>query len=135
LPDFGHGLKTGMGSWGWSITSTCPDPAGAWAFLSHLMSVNEILRMSDANGAVPARKSALARSKLYGSHGPLEVFAQQLFVGAGFPRPAMPGYGTISKAFAKAAGAIIAGADVQTELTRAANAIDEDIAARRGYPQ
>jgi multiple sugar transport system substrate-binding protein len=47
----------------------------------------------------------------------------------------MPGYGTISKAFAKAAGAIIAGADVQTELTRAANAIDEDIAARRGYPQ
>ena len=135
LPDFGQGLKTGMGSWSWSITSTCPEPAGAWAFLSYLMSDDEILRMSDANGAVPARKSALARSRLYGSHGPLEVFAQQLFRGHGFPRPATPGYGTISSAFARAAGAIIAGADVQAELTRAARTIDEDIAAKRGYPQ
>ena len=134
LPDFGHGLKTGMGSWSWSITSTCPEPAGAWAFLSHLMSADEILRMANTNGAVPARKSALARSKLYGPHGPLEVFAQQLFLGYGFPRPAVPGYGTISKAFATAAGAIIAGADVQTELTRAARTIDADIAAKRGNP-
>jgi multiple sugar transport system substrate-binding protein len=135
LPDFGHGLKTGMGSWSWAITSTCPDPAGAWAFLDHLMSVREILRMSDANGAVPARKSALARSRLYGSRGALRVFAQQLFRGAGFPRPATPGYGTISKAIAQAAGAIIAGADVQAELTRAARTIDDYIASRNGYPQ
>ena len=135
LPDFGHGLKTGMGSWSWGITSTCPDPAGAWAVLSHLMSTDEVLRMSNANGAVPARKSALARSKLYGRQRPLEVFAQQLFSGAGIPRPATPGYGTISKAFAKATSAIIAGEDVQTELTRAARTIDEDIAAKRGYPQ
>ena len=134
LPDFGHGLETGMGSWSWSITSTCPEPAGAWAFLSHLMSADEILRMANTNGAVPARKSALARSKLYGPHGPLEVFAQQLFLGYGFPRPSVPGYGTISKAFATAAGAIIAGADVQTELTRAARTIDADIAGKRGDP-
>jgi multiple sugar transport system substrate-binding protein len=99
------------------------------------MSADEILRMSDANGAVPARKSALARSRLYGSHGPLEVFARQLFGGAGIPRPATPGYSTISKAFTKATSAIIAGGDVQTELTRAALAIDEDITANRGYPQ
>ena len=135
LPDFGRGLKTGMGSWSWGITSTCPEPAGAWAFLSYLMSADEILRMANANGAVPARKSALLRSQLYGSHGALEVFAQQLFFGSGFPRPATPGYGTISKAFARAAGAIIAGADVQAELTRAARTIDEDIAARNGYPR
>jgi len=135
LPDFGRGLKTGMGSWGWSITSTCPDPAGAWAFLSYLMSADEILRMSNANGAVPARMSALARSPLYGRHGPLEVFAQQLFGGAGFPRPATPGYGTISKAFSKAVSGIIAGEDVQDELSRAARTIDQDIAANRGYPQ
>jgi hypothetical protein len=36
-------------------------------------------------------------------------------------------------AFAVATGAIIAGADVQTELTRAARAIDEDLAAKRGF--
>lgn len=135
LPDFGHGLKTGMGSLSWGITSTCPEPAGAWAFLSHLMSTDEVLRMSDANGAVPARKSALARSRLYGRRGPLELFAQQLFVGAGIPRPATPGYGTISKAFSQAVNAIIGGAEVQAELTRAARTIDDDIAAKRGYPQ
>lgn len=135
LPDFGHGLKTGMGSWSWGITSTCPEPAGAWAFLSYLMSGGEILRMSNANGAVPARRSTLAQSSLYGKHAPLQVFAQQLFGGAGFPRPATPGYGTISKAFSTAVGAIIAGEDVQTELTRAARRIDEDFAANRGYAQ
>jgi len=134
LPDFGHGLKTGMGSWSWSITSTCPEPDGAWAFLSFLMSADEILRTTNANGAVPARKSALARSKLYSSHGPLKVFAQQLFLGYGFPRPAVPGYGTISKAFATAVAAIVAGADVQTELTRAARTIDADIASKQGSP-
>jgi multiple sugar transport system substrate-binding protein len=133
LPDFGHGLKTGMGSWSWSITSTCADPAGAWAFLSYLMSPDQILRMSNANGGVPARKSALARSALYGNRKPLEVFAQQLFGGAGFPRPATRGYGTISKSFSTAVSAIIAGEDVQTELSRAARTIDEDIAAHRGH--
>jgi len=135
LPDFGHGLKTGMGSWSWAITSACPEPAGAWAFLDYLMSADVVLRVSNANGAVPARKSTLARSPLYGKHGPLEVFAQQLFSGAGVPRPATPGYGTMSKAFSKAVSAIIAGADVQAELTRAARTIDEDIAANRGYSQ
>lgn len=134
LPDFGHGLKTGMGSWAWSITSSCPDPAGAWAFLAHLMSTEEILRVTSANGAVPARRSALARSALYGPGRPLQVFAQQLFSGAGVTRPATPGYGVISKAFVNAVHAIITGADVQTELTRAAQTIDQDIAANLGYP-
>ncbi|HJV67535.1 extracellular solute-binding protein [Ideonella sp.] len=135
LPDLGHGLKTGMGSWSWSITSACPDPAGAWAFLSHLMSVDEILRMTNSNGAVPARRSALARSALYGPRAPLQVFAQQLFSGAGVPRPVTPGYSTISKSFATAVSAILDGADAQAELTRAAQAIDDDIAANRGYPR
>lgn len=134
LPDFGHGLKTGMGSWAWSITSSCPDPAGAWAFLAHLMSAEEILRVTNANGAVPARRSALAKSALYGPGRPLQVFATQLFSGAGVTRPATPGYGVISKAFANAVRAIITGADVQTELTRAAQTIDQDIATNLGYP-
>ena len=133
LPDFGHGLKTGMGSWAWSITSSCPDPAGAWAFLARLMSAEEILRVTNANGAVPARRSALAKSVLYGPGRPLQVFALQLFSGAGVTRPATPGYGVISKAFANAVHAIIAGADVQTELTRAAQTIDQDITTNLGF--
>ena len=133
LPDFGHGVKTGMGSWGWAITSTCSEPKGAWAFLSHLMSDAEILRMTEVNGAVPARRSALAHSSLYGPGKPLEVYAQQLFSGDGVPRPATPAYGTIGKAFSMAVQEIIGGADVQQALTRAARTIDDDIAANRGY--
>jgi multiple sugar transport system substrate-binding protein len=135
LPNFGHGIKTGMGSWGWGITSACPDPAGTWAFLAYLMSVKEILHMTNINGALPARKSAIAQSHLYGAHGPLRIFAQQLISGAGVPRPVTPAYGTISKAFSGAVSAIIAGQDVQMALNRAAAAIDKDIADNRGYPR
>jgi multiple sugar transport system substrate-binding protein len=135
LPDFGHGLKTGMGSWSWGISSTCAEPAGAWAFLAHLMSVDEVARVTNQNGAVPARKSVLAKSTLYGPGRPMHVLGQQLFSGAGVPRPATPGYGVISKSFAGAVTAILAGADVQTELSRAALAIDNDIASNNGYPR
>jgi multiple sugar transport system substrate-binding protein len=135
LPDFGHGIKTGMGAWSWGITSACPTPAGAWAFLAYLMSAKEILRVTNINGALPARKSALAQSSLYGAHGPLKTFAQQIMTGAAVPRPVTPAYGTISKAFSVAVSAIIAGQDVQMALSRAAAAIDADIADNHGYPQ
>jgi multiple sugar transport system substrate-binding protein len=135
LPDFGHGIKTGMGSWSWGITSTCPNPAGAWTFLAYLMSTQEILRITRVNGALPARKSAIAQSPLYGAGGALAVFAQQLMSGAGVPRPATPAYGTISRTFSEAVSAIIAGQDVQASLGRAARVIDQNIADNRGYPR
>lgn len=135
LPNFGRGIKTGMGSWGWGITSACPDPAGAWAFLAYLMSARQILHMTNINGALPARKSALEQSSLYGAHGPLRIFAQQLMTGAGVPRPVTPAYGTISKAFSEAVNAIIAGQDVQMALSHAAAVIDANIAENRGYPR
>jgi multiple sugar transport system substrate-binding protein len=133
LPDFGHGIKTGMGSWSWAISSTCPAPEGAWAFLAHLMSVDEVLRVTGLNGAIPARIAARRRSALYGPHAPLEVFAQQLAVGAGVPRPQVPYYSVISDAFSRAVNAIAAGGDVQASLGAAARAIDADIDANHGY--
>ena len=134
LPDFGAGVKTGMGSLSWGISSTCRDPRGAWAFLDYLMSTREIVRTTTTNGAVPARQSILARSPLYGHAGPLHIFADQLNAGFGVPRPKTPGYSTVSRAFAAAVSDIIAGADVQTTLTAAANRIDAEFAANRGYP-
>jgi multiple sugar transport system substrate-binding protein len=135
LPDLGHGIKTGIGSWSWGISSTCSNPAGAWAFLEFLLSSDEILRMTNANGAVPARYSALARSPLYAEGGPLRLFAEQLGAGLGVPRPATPAYSTISRAFAQAVSAIIAGGNIQLELSKAARIIDADIARHRGYPR
>ncbi len=133
LPDFGAGPKTGMGNWSWSISSNCQDPAGAWTFIEFLLSPEEILRMTDANGAVPARQSALAQSSLYGETGPLHLFVQQLNSDRAVPRPITPAYGTISTAFAKAVENIVNGADVQTELTQAAQKIDQDIKDHQGY--
>jgi multiple sugar transport system substrate-binding protein len=134
LPDFGHGVKTGMGSWSWGISSTCRDAAGAWAFLDYLMSTREIVRTTNANGAVPARRSIIARSPLYGPTGRLHVFADQLNAGFGVPRPTTPGYSTISRNFASAVNEIIAGADVRTTLGEAAGRIDAEFARNRGYP-
>jgi multiple sugar transport system substrate-binding protein len=134
LPDFGHGVKTGMGSWSWGITSTCRDATGAWAFLNYLMSTREIVRTTNANGAVPARRSIIARSPLYGHAGRLRVFADQLNAGFGVPRPTTPGYSTISRSYASAVREIIAGADVQTTLSKAARHIDAEFEKNRGYP-
>ena len=134
MPDFGNGPATGMGSWNWGITSSCDNPEGAWAFLEHLVSTEEILRMTDANGAVPARVSALAQSDLYGPDGPLSLFVQQLQNGVAVPRPITPAYATITSVFAEAIDNIIAGADVQEELSKAAQKIDQDIEDNQGYP-
>ena len=133
LPDFGHGIKTGMGSWAWAISSACRTPEGAWAFLTDLLSTESILRVTELNGAVPGRRSALLRSPLYAEHGPLRMIVQQLELG-GVPRPATPAYGTISVAFRNAVVNIVKGADPQSELSKAAATIDQHIAAHHGYP-
>ncbi len=133
LPDFGHGIKTGMGSWSWAISSSCQAPAGAWAFLAELLSTESILAMTKMNGAVPARRSALRQSPLYARNGPLRLIVLQLQL-AGVARPATPAYGTISTAFRHAIDNIILGADPQSELSKAAERIDSHIAAHDGYP-
>jgi multiple sugar transport system substrate-binding protein len=133
LPDFGKGIKTGMGSWAWSMSSTCNEPAGAWAFIAHMLSPREVQRITEAIGAMPARNAVLASSRLYGRSGPLAVYAEQLRRGKGVARPQTPAYATISQEFSTAMSAIVAGDDVQAALGRAAKAIDEDIAAHRGY--
>jgi multiple sugar transport system substrate-binding protein len=98
------------------------------------MTVEEILRVTNRNAGMPARGSARARSALYGQHGPLSVFAQQLDAGHGVPRPNTPAYEVIRNSFRTALLAIVDGADVQTELSQAAARIDREIAANRGYP-
>jgi multiple sugar transport system substrate-binding protein len=61
------------------------------------------------------------------------MFPLQLAAGLGVPRPATPAYITIRTNFANAVSAIIAGGDVQAELSKAAGIIDADIARNRSY--
>lgn len=135
MPKLGAGCRavTGMGSWAWGITSTSKHPEAAWKFLEYLLRPDQILRMTAANGAVPARKSAIAQSELYGPGGMLNVFAQQLMTIA-VPRPVHPAYPTITSAFSEAVQNIMAGADVFEELHKAAVKIDRDIEENEGYP-
>ncbi|WP_420643535.1 sugar ABC transporter substrate-binding protein [Candidatus Leptofilum sp.] len=134
MPDFGAGAATGMGSWNWGITSSCEDPDGAWAFLDYLVAPENILIMTDANGAVPARFSALEqREELYGEGGDLNIFIQQLNSDVAVPRPITPAYATITSEFSFAVDSIVTGGDVQAALGDAAFNIDLDIEDNNGY--
>jgi multiple sugar transport system substrate-binding protein len=134
MPNFGGKAVTGMGSWNWGLTSACQNPDAAWKVLEYLISPDEILRMTNANGAVPARKSAVAKSELYGEEGALNLFVQQLEGGVALPRPVTPAYPVITQAFAEAVQNIVAGADVKAELDNAVKKIDQDIEDNQGYP-
>ncbi|MBE0689381.1 MAG: ABC transporter substrate-binding protein, partial [Anaerolineae bacterium] len=66
--------------------------------------------------------------------GPLNIFVQQLQGGVAVARPQTPAYPVITREFATAVSEISSGADVQTALDTAVDAIDADIAANDGYP-
>jgi multiple sugar transport system substrate-binding protein len=133
MPDFGNGPKTGMGSWNWGITSSCPNPDDTWTVLEFILEPEQILVMTDANGAVPARSSAIADSELYAEGGILNLFVQQLEGGVAVPRPITPAYPTITTAFQEAFDNIKDGADVQDELDTAVDEIDSDLEENNFY--
>jgi len=136
LPDFGEGTRTGMGSWAWGITKNATDGDAAWEFLSFATSDDTILAVTGVNGAVPATKTALAKSPNYAEGGDLVLFAEQL-AGApdiAVPRPVTPGYPTVTSEFWGAMDKILLGGDVQAALDTAAANIDADVDANEGYP-
>ncbi len=133
LPDFGKGSRTGQGSWNWGITRGAHDPQAAATFIRFLLRPDEILRMTDANGAVPATRTAIARSRLYGPGRPLRLFAEQLLHGYAVPRPRTPAYPVITSAFQQAFADIRNGADVKKALDQAVAVIDQDIGDNKGY--
>jgi len=134
LPDFGAGSRTGQGSWTWGVSSGCEEPAAAARFIAFLLETEEVLAMSRANGAVPATRSAIARSQLYSEDGPLHLFAEQLERIA-VPRPVTPTYPAITQAFQDAFEAIRRGGNVVEALSEAAERIDRDVRDHKGYPR
>jgi len=133
LPDFGLGSKTGQGSWHWGISQHSQQPRAAAAFIAFLLNTDEVLQMSNANGAVPATRTAVARSVNYQEGGELHLFAEQLIQGVSVPRPRTPAYPVITTEFQKAFQQIRNGADVKQALDEAARRIDQDIRDNQGY--
>ncbi|MCU7842742.1 MAG: extracellular solute-binding protein [Candidatus Thiodiazotropha sp. (ex Monitilora ramsayi)] len=134
LPDFAYGSKTGQGSWSWSITSNCDNPKAAARFLAFLLQPEEVLAMTDANGAVPATRSAIGQSLRYRTGGALQLFVDQLKAGYAIPRPRTPAYPVITAEFQRAFERIRSGSDVQAVLDEAARSIDLEIEDNKGYP-
>jgi multiple sugar transport system substrate-binding protein len=101
--------------------------------LEFLLTDDEILPLTNRNGAVPGTKTAIAKSDLYKSGGALSLFVDQLGSIA-VPRPVHPAYPTITAAFAQVVADAIDGADVAAALAKAAAEIDQDIEDNQGYP-
>jgi len=134
LPNFGTGSKTAQGSWNWGITKNCENPKAAIRFLEFLLQPDEVLAITNANSAVPATKTAIARSQLYAPEGPLRLFSSQLLAGQTVPRPQTPAYPVITSAFQDTFAAIRNGLDVKTALDKAVTTINVDIQDNQGYP-
>lgn len=135
LPRFGPESRTGMGSWQWGLPAGAADGDAVWRFLEYLLKPAEILRMTAANGAIPARRSTLSQTIAFRTGGPERLYADQLIEGVAITRPSTPAYPAITEAFAIAIAHIVEGKDVRQELDRAVSAIDRDIAENDGYPE
>jgi len=116
---------TGMGSWAWSITNNSENPEAAWEFLKFVLQPENIVQMSDANGAVPSRSSAVDLSDAYKEGGDLNLLVEQLETIA-VPRPVTPAYPVITDSFQTAIDNIVNGGDVKEELDTAAQEIDQE---------
>ncbi|WP_405721711.1 extracellular solute-binding protein [Streptomyces sp. NBC_01537] len=135
LPDFGRGTVTGMGSWQWGITADATDGDAAWRFLAFLLKPAEIHRMTQANGAIPATRSAVALSGRYAVGGPEHLYIEQLEDGAAVPRPQTPAYPAISKAYSIAfASVILDGRPVKSALDAAVRSVEQDLDDHQDYP-
>lgn len=152
LPDLGHGSRSALGSWAWTVPSTTDRPALATDLVDHLLSPDAVRVVTAANSAVPGRVSVLEATRAYQPGGALHLYADQLTRAcdpgrpAGAPadtdadrcvavaRPTTPAYPVVTAAFAEAVGAVLDGtAAPQEALERAAGRIDGDAALNDGY--
>lgn len=145
FPDFGQGTKSGQGSHSWAVgaKSTGAKKAGAVAFLEFIMQDKWILNTTSQNGAVPATKTSLAKSADHKAGGLLELYGKQLSASCGVakptkkcvtvPRTISAAWPVINSTYSAAIGAIYAGGNAKTELTKAAKLIDQDAADNNNY--
>jgi multiple sugar transport system substrate-binding protein len=134
LPDFGHGTATVRGSFQWGITANATDGDAVWRFLSYLLRPTEVLRMAQANGAIPATWSAVRRSPRYAEGGPERIFIQQLQRGVARPRPQTPAYPALSAAFSRAFAAIVIDRrPVKPALDAAVRSVERNLADHQYY--
>jgi len=131
LPRMGAIRAEACGSWCWAISANTPLVERSVSWLRWITrsatGINPVVR---ANGAIPARRSAIESSPGY-EGGPERFMVDQL-LGGGHPRPRTPFYGTLSRYFAAALRDIAHAHDVGECLARAEQAVARVIERRRG---
>jgi ABC-type glycerol-3-phosphate transport system substrate-binding protein len=146
LPSFGDaGAKTGMGSWGWGISTASKNGKAAGKFLDYLTSDKIVSAYTNADGAPPATNSVLTTDPLYKDGGPLHLFAEALQSPCGsgapntacvaVPRPVTPAYPVISQQFSNVITDALKGGDVPSLVHKAATAINLAYQQNNNYGQ
>ena len=135
LPNFGERTATDSGSWQWGITSNATDGDAVWRFLQFLLRPAEVLRMTHANGAIPATRSAVRISPDFAAGGPKHLYIEQLEDGVARSRPQTPAYPALSAAFARAFNeAVLQERPVAASLDAAARRVERDLSEHQYYP-
>jgi multiple sugar transport system substrate-binding protein len=135
LPNFGERTATDSGSWQWGITSNATDGDAVWRFLQFLLRPAEVLRMTRANGAIPATRSAVRISPDFAAGGPKHLYIEQLEDGVARSRPQTPAYPALSAAFARAFNeAVLQERPVGASLDAAARRVERDLLEHQYYP-
>lgn len=130
FPNFGEGVKTGSGSWAWSITSEAKKKGvkdEAWKVIDYLLSDEALMGVFNANGAIPSRISVLDKIDEFKKDGRLYLYREQLEKGHAYVRPITPAFGIIQSAIGEAAINIMKGSDVKSELDKVAKEIDQTV--------
>lgn len=130
LPDFGNGVYTGSGSVIWAITSAAEKNGVAdesWKVVEEAISAENIDKMTDVNGGIPARLSVLDSKEEYQEGGKLYLYREQLEAGIGYLRPQTPAHNEIYNVMRSVVSNILLGSDAREELTKASKDLDEVI--------
>ncbi|CAM3574244.1 Bacterial extracellular solute-binding protein [Vibrio aerogenes CECT 7868] len=132
VPDFGAGPMIGAGSWQWGITTSCPYPDAAKAFINFLLSDKEIAAISEATSMIPTSAAAAALTKNYSASGQWH-FLFSVSDKLSKYRPATPAYPVISSSYKKAISDILQGLDPQTAFDLAVENIEAAIERHQYY--
>lgn len=135
FPDLGNGSYTGIGGLPFSATSTAVKNGtveNCAEFIKFAMGETYQKQINDVNGSLPVMNSVLESVPSLQKDGALYLYAQQLMGGKYAERPVSPAFPTYQNEVGTAVFDILAGAEIEETLSKAAKEIDKVI-EENGY--
>lgn len=129
-PDLGNGVFTCSGSTVWAMTTAAVENGVddiVYQIMEGALSPENILVVTNFNGAIPSRKSVMDQVPALQEGGRLYLYREQLEAGISVLRPLTPAHMTIYNTMQSVYADIIGGADAAETLQKASKSIDEVI--------